>query len=49
MGAIDDKDTFEATDIAGSKNYVKVALEQLLAGQKVAEASTQPYGCGVKY
>lgn len=33
----------------GDKNYVKNALEELLAGKKVTEAETTAYGCGVKY
>jgi len=29
--------------------YVRVALDQVLAGKPVAEASTRPYGCTLKY
>lgn len=39
-GAIDDQ---------GKTNYVAVAIEDLLAGKKVAKAQTEPYGCTVKY
>lgn len=34
---------------AGDKNYVKNALDELLAGKKVTEATTESYGCNVKY
>lgn len=33
----------------GSKNYVKNALDEVLAGKKVTDASNDSYGCGVKY
>ncbi len=33
----------------GDKNYVREAITALLAGKPVAEASTKPYGCSVKY
>lgn len=49
MGAIDDKPTADAADIKGAKNYVTEALTALKAGKPVADASTKPYGCGVKY
>lgn len=45
-GGIDD-------DPIGNKpdrtNYVEKALDQLLAGQAVAQAETRSYGCSVKY
>lgn len=46
MGAIDNN-----TDIkkAGDKNYVKMALDNVLAGKAAEPATTKPYGCGVKY
>jgi len=40
MGAIDDK---------GEKNYVKMALDAVLAGKAPDPSSTKPYGCSVKY
>ena len=49
QGAIDSKATASAADIAGSTNYVKVALEESLGGKPVSNASTKPYGCSVKY
>src|SRR3979409_2330293 len=48
-GAIDSKATPNPADIATSTNYVKVALEESLAGKTVSNANTKPYGCSVKY
>ena len=48
-GAIDSKPSSNASDIAGSTNYVKVALEESMAGKTVSNANTKPYGCSVKY
>ncbi len=48
-GAIDDKPTFERKDVEGAKNYVKAAMDSLIAGQKVETSSTKAYGCSVKY
>ena len=47
-GAIDDQATPDH-DPRTAKNYVKDAVNQLLAGQKVTVTETKPYGCGVKY
>jgi peroxiredoxin len=48
-GAIDDKPTTEQSDIASSNNYVQAALTEATAGKPVTTASSQPYGCSVKY
>jgi peroxiredoxin len=48
-GAIDSKATPNPADIAGSTNYVKVALDESLGGKPVSNANTKPYGCSVKY
>ena len=48
-GAIDSKPTARAADIATATNYVKQALGESLAGKAVATATSQPYGCSVKY
>ena len=32
-----------------AKNYVKAAVENLLAGKPVEVAQTKPYGCAVHY
>src|SRR5713101_1815600 len=48
-GAIDSKATPNPADIPSSTNYVKVALDESLAGKAVTTANTRPYGCGIKY
>lgn len=48
-GAIDDKPSTDKEDVATAKNYVTVALDAAMAGKAVETASTQSYGCGVKY
>lgn len=48
QGAIDDKpDAF--SDPKKANNYVRAALDQVLAGRPVTAAETTPYGCSVKY
>ncbi len=49
QGAIDDKPTAKSSDIAGASNYVRAAVEALVAGKPVATPATDPYGCSVKY
>jgi len=47
-GAIDDRpDPFH--DPTKAHNYVRAAVDQLIAGQSVTVKETKPYGCGVKY
>jgi peroxiredoxin len=48
-GAIDSKATPNPADIPNSTNYVKVALDESLAGKPVTTPTTKPYGCSVKY
>lgn len=48
-GAIDSKRSTDAADIAGAENYAKSALAALKEGKLPANATTQPYGCSVKY
>jgi peroxiredoxin len=48
-GGIDNKPTSNPADIATATNHVKVALAEALAGKPVAQATTRPYGCSVKY
>ncbi len=48
-GAIDSKATANAADIPNATNYVKVALDESLAGKPVSHPNTKPYGCSVKY
>jgi len=48
-GAIDSINSADAADIPKAQNYVGPALAAVKAGAPVATASTQPYGCSVKY
>jgi hypothetical protein len=48
-GAIDSKASPNPADIPTSTNYVKVALDEAMAGKPVTTANTKPYGCSVKY
>jgi peroxiredoxin len=48
-GAIDDKRSTDLEDVKGAHNYVKAALADARAGRPVARASTQAYGCSIKY
>ena len=48
-GAIDSKATPNPADIPNSTNYVKVALDESLAGKPITTSTTKPYGCSVKY
>jgi peroxiredoxin len=49
MGGIDDKPTSRVSDLEGANPLVDAALTQATAGKPVAIASSQPYGCSVKY
>jgi peroxiredoxin len=49
MGAIDDQPSFDGDGIENATNYVRLALDQAMAGDAVATPSTKPYGCAVKY
>jgi len=47
-GAIDNQpDPFH--DPAKARNYVREAVDELLAGKSVEVSQTKPYGCSVKY
>ncbi len=48
-GAIDDKRSTDPADVKTSKNYVRAALGEALAGKAVSTSSSSPYGCSVKY
>lgn len=45
-GAIDNNPRGKEASVT---NYVEAALQSLVDGSQVAQASTKPYGCGVKY
>lgn len=49
QGGIDDKPTADVADVAGARNHVLAALDELKAGKPVSMAETRPYGCSVKY
>jgi hypothetical protein len=49
QGAIDSKPTPDPEDIPKATNYVKVALDESIAGKSVTPATTKPYGCHVEY
>ena len=49
QGAIDSIRSADPDDIPRAQNYVVAALAAVKAGQPVAKANTQPYGCNVKY
>lgn len=48
-GAIDDNTSPDPAATKTAKNYVRGALNELAAEKPVTTASTNPYGCGVKY
>lgn len=49
MGAIDDRPTTDAADVAGATNYLRAAMADLAAGGDLGQPVTRPYGCSVKY
>lgn len=48
-GAIDSIRSSNVNDIPKAENYVASALAAVKAGKPVAKATSQPYGCNVKY
>jgi peroxiredoxin len=48
-GAIDDKRGTNKEEVKAAKNFVVTALEESKAGKPISTATTQPYGCSVKY
>ena len=48
-GAIDSIRSGNPNDIPKAENYVAAALKAVKEGKPVAKATTQPYGCAVKY
>jgi AhpC/TSA family len=49
QGGIDSIASSDPDDIARATNYVNAAMADLAAGRPVAQSSTRPYGCSVKY
>ena len=48
-GAIDDRPTSDLADLDGATRYVAAALAAVAEGRPADPATTQPYGCSVKY
>jgi peroxiredoxin len=48
-GAIDDKRSANPADVKTASNYLVQAFADLRAGRPVSAASTQAYGCTIKY
>ena len=48
-GGIDSIRSSSVSDVPKAKQYVLVALEEVLAGKPVSESSTRAYGCTMKY
>lgn len=48
-GAIDDQPTPSAASLDVAHNYLVAAMDAAMAGNPVDPATTQPYGCSVKY
>ena len=48
-GGIDSIPSANVDDIPKAKQYVRAALDEVLAGKPVTDASTRPYGCNLKY
>ncbi|MDA8707938.1 redoxin family protein [Hellea sp.] len=49
QGAIDDNRSANPATVEGANNYVVAAMDDLKAGNAVAESDTAPYGCSIKY
>jgi peroxiredoxin len=48
-GGIDSIPSSNVDDVPKARQYVRVAMDEVLAGKPVTEASTRPYGCTLKY
>ena len=48
-GAIDSFASADKADLSKATNYIRVALDEALAGKPVTHAQSKPYGCSVKY
>ena len=48
-GAIDSVPSARVDDIKTATNYIRQGLAQALAGKPISVATTQAYGCSVKY
>lgn len=48
-GGIDSIPSSDPNDVPKATQYVRVALDEVLAGKPVTNPSTRPYGCSMKY
>jgi peroxiredoxin len=48
-GGIDDAMSTKAAEVAEAHNYVRAALDDVLAGRKVKETTSEPAGCAIAY
>lgn len=48
-GGIDSIRSVAQADVPKATPYVKLALDEVLAGKAVSTPSTRPYGCSIKY
>ncbi|WP_420457170.1 redoxin family protein [Rubrivirga sp.] len=48
-GAVDDRPTSDLADLEGATSYVVPAIAAAREGRPADPATTQPYGCSVKY
>ena len=48
-GGIDSIPSARASDIKTATNYVRQGLNEALAGKPISTATSQPYGCTIKY
>ena len=48
-GGIDDSQSMDPKVVVASRNFVRAALEDLIAERRVATPSTEPYGCALAY
>lgn len=49
QGGIDDKPAARVEEMESARNHVLAALGEMKAGKPVSVATSQPYGCSVKY
>jgi hypothetical protein len=48
-GGIDSIPSSNPDDIRKATNYVRVGLDEALAGKPLTTAVSRPYGCAIKY
>lgn len=48
-GGIDDAESMDAKKVLRAHNFVRTALEDVLAGRSVAVSTTAPSGCALAY